>query len=246
MFKSTNPVFSENRFSSEQVLESAPMTVGGTINKAFLLFIVLAVAAGAVVYQAYMGYADKIMFTMWAGLIIGFILAMVISFKPKTAPFLSPVYAFAEGAFLGGISIFFEGVYPGIVLQAIGATLGATFVMLFLYRVKLIQATEKFRSVIMTAMITIMGVYIINIISSFFFHRPIPFIVDASPLSIGISCVICAVAALSLILDFDFIEKGAANLFPKHYEWYGAFGLMVTLVWLYIEVLRLLSKLRDR
>ena len=244
MYKSSNPVF--NRFPEGQVLDSAPMTVAGTINKAFILFAILAIAAGAVVYQAYMGFADKMIITMYAGLIIGFILALIISFKPKTAPYLSPVYAFAQGAFLGGITLMFETQFQGIALQAIGTTLAAMFVMLFLFKTKLIQATQKFRSVMMTAMLTILGVYLINLLAGWLFKNPLSFIVSSSPISIGISCVIAIIAALMLILDFDFIEYGAKNLLPKYFEWYGAFGLMVTLVWLYLEVLRLFAKLKNR
>ncbi len=245
MFRSSNPVFSGDRFDNAQMIGTAPMSVSGTINKAFILFLILAVSAGAVVYEAFMGYADKVMMVGTVGLIVGFILALIISFKPKTAPYLAPVYAFAEGAFLGGISMIFEAQYPGIALQAIAGTFIALFVMLFLFKTKLIQATQRFRSVIMTALISIMGLYLINIIATLFGH-PLTFMYNSTPLSIGISVVIVAVASLSLILDFDFIIKGEENLLPKHFEWYGAFGLMVTMVWLYLEILRLLSRLKDR
>lgn len=245
MLKSSNPVLTGDRFDNAQMIGSAPMSVSGTINKSFILFLILAVSAAAVVYEAYMGYAGKVMLTGTIGLIVGFVLALIISFKPKTAPYLAPVYAFAEGAFLGSISMVFESQFPGIAIQAIAGTFTALFVMLFLFKTKIIQATQRFRSVIMTALISIMGLYLISLVAALFGH-PIPFMHDSSPLSIGISAVIVAVASLSLIIDFDFIVKGEENLLPKHFEWYGAFGLMVTMVWLYLEILRLLSKLKDR
>ncbi len=245
MFRSSNPVFSGDRFNNQQILGEAPMTASGAINKAFILFAILAVAAGAMVYQAYMGFADKVMITTGIGLVAGFILALIISFVPKTAPYLSPVYAFAEGACLGGISILLEVQFPGIALQAIAGTFGALFVMLFLFKTKIIKVTEKFRSTIFIAMITILGMYLINFIMGFF-GSGLPFLVGSSPISIAISGVIVLVAAFSLLLDFDFIQKAEENLLPKHFEWYSAFGLMVTLVWLYVEILNLLAKLRDR
>lgn len=245
MFRSSNPVFSGDRFNNQQILGEAPMTSAGAVNKAFILFAILAVSAAAVVYEAYMGYADKVMMTTVIGLIAGFILALIISFKPNTAPYLAPVYAFAEGACLGGISILLEVQFPGIAIQAIAGTFGALFVMLFLFKTKIIKVTEKFRSVLMISMVTILAMYLINFIMGFFGHS-LPFITGSSPLSIGISAVIVVIAALSLLLDFDFIQRAEENLLPKHFEWYGAFGLMVTLVWLYIEILNLLAKLRDR
>lgn len=245
MFRSSNPVLSGDRFDNNQMIGTEPMTVSGSINKTFILFLILAVSAAAVVYQAFMGYADKMIMTSGIGAVVGLILALIISFKPNTAPVLAPIYAFAEGAFLGGISILLEKQFPGIALQAISGTFGALFIMLFLFKTKLIQATQRFKSVIMIAITTILGLYIINLIASLFGH-PLSFIVGSSPLSIGISAVIVVVAALTLIIDFDFIEQGSQNLLPKHFEWYGAFGLMVTLVWLYVEILNLLAKLRDR
>lgn len=245
MFRGSNPVLSGDRFDNTQMIGAVPMTVSGAINKAFILFLILAVSAGAVVYEAYMGYASKVMMTMIFGAVVGLILALIISFKPKTAPYLSPIYAFAQGAFLGGITMLFEANFPGIAIQAISGTFAALFVMLFLFKTKIIQATERFKSTIFIAISSILVLYIVNLVMTLFGH-PLPFIVGSSPLSIGISVVIVCVAALSLIIDFDFIVKGEQNLLPKNFEWYGAFGLMVTLVWLYVEILRLVSKLRDR
>ncbi len=245
MFRSSNPVLSKDRFDNAQMIGAEPMSVSGAINKSFILFAILAVSAAAVVYEAFMGYANKVMLVGTIGLIAGFILALIISFKPKTATYLSPIYAFAEGAFLGSVSMVFEAQYPGIALQAVAGTFAALFVMLFLFKTKIIQATQRFRSIIMTALISIMALYLINLVASLFGH-PLTFMYSSSPIGIGISIVIVAVASLSLILDFDFIIKGEENLLPKYFEWYGAFGLMVTMVWLYLEILRLLAQLKDR
>jgi len=146
---------------------------------------------------------------------------------------------------LAGITLSVEAQFPGIALQAVSATFLTFFVMLFLYRTGVIKATDKFRATIMSALIAILVLYLIEIIGSFFGFS-IPFLNGSGPASIVASVVISFVAALSLILDFDFIERGSQNLLPKDFEWYGAFGLLVTLVWLYMEILRLLAKLRDR
>ena len=147
--------------------------------------------------------------------------------------------------FLGGISAVFNAAYPGIVIQAVLATFAAMFTMLALYRLRVIQCTDKFRSVIYISTISIAVLYLIQWIASFF-HYSIPAIFGAGTIGIGFSVIVVGIAALNLILDFDFIERGAQNMLPKDYEWFGAFGLMVTLVWLYVEMLRLLAKLRDR
>ena len=158
---------------------------------------------------------------------------------------LTPLYAVCEGFFVGGISAMFEAAYSGIVFQAVAATFAAVISMLALYRVGLIKATEKFRSVILISTMSIAVIYLIQIIASFF-GRGIPQIFTSSNLGILFSLFVVAIAALNLILDFDFIERGSEAMLEKQYEWYGAFGLMVTVVWLYIELLKLLAKLNDR
>jgi uncharacterized YccA/Bax inhibitor family protein len=190
-----------------------------------------------------MGYTDKVMTIMWIALFGGLFTGIVTALFPNFAKFLSPVYAFAQGALLAAISLMLESVFPGIAVQAIGATFLAFFVMLFFYKTGVIRATEKFRATIISAIFTILILYVINLILGFF-NIPIPFITGAGPMSIVFSGIVVMVASLSLILDFDFIEKGSQNFLPKNYEWYGAFGLLVTLVWLYIEILNLLAKLR--
>lgn len=244
MLRSSNPILSNMDNGDAQVLQGAPMTIAGTINKTFLLLLIASVSATAVVYQAMLGYADKVMSIMTIALIVGLGTGLVTSFVPKLAKFLSPVYAFAEGALLAAITLLLESQFPGIALQAVSATFVTFFVMLFLYRTGVIKATEKFRATIMSAIFAILILYLVEIIGSFFGFS-IPFLNGSGPVSIVASCIIAVVAALSLILDFDFIEKGAQNLLPKDFEWYASFGLLVTLVWLYVEILNLLAKLRN-
>ncbi len=240
--KTTNPVF--NREIETQVLDGAPMTVSGAVNKTFALLFCALIPAAAAWYQAMLGYTDKVNIIMTAGLIIGAVCAFVIIFKNNLAPYLAPVYAFAEGAFLGGLSAAIEKIYPGIAVQAVGATFVVLFVMLALYRMKLIRATEKLRSVILAATFAIMLVYLGSFIASFFGVQ-IPFVYGGGIIGIAFSVIVVIVAALNLILDFDVIEKCAAGMLPKYYEWYTAFGLMLTLVWLYMEILRLIAILRS-
>jgi len=244
----TNPVFNEKVFQGERVITSEPMTINGTINKTIVSFGFLVLSSLFVWNLYFQGYMDKCMTLMLAGLIVGFILAMGISFRlfgENTWKITVPAYSIAEGLALGGISAQFEKMYPGIAIQAITMTFMALGTMLLLYRTGVIKCTEKFRSVLMTSMFSILGIYLISFIGGFF-GLHIPQIFSSSPIGIGFSLIVVAVASLSLIMDFDFIERGAQNFLSKNYEWYGAFGLMVTLVWLYLEMLRLLSKFRDR
>ena len=244
MFNSSNPILNRMDNIADGVLESAPMTVNGTISKAFVLILIAAIAGAAVFYEALMGYSDKVMMIMTIALFAGLGTGLVASFAPKLSKYLAPVYAFCEGALLTGISLMLEAKFPGIAVQAICGTMLCFAVMLVLYRVGAIKATEKFRATIMSAIFTILIIYLINIIGSFF-NFSIPFVSGSGIMSIVFSGIIVLVASLSLILDFDFIEQGQARMLPKDFEWYGAFGLMVTLVWLYIEILNLLAKLRD-
>jgi uncharacterized YccA/Bax inhibitor family protein len=177
----------------------------------------------------------------WVGLIGGLVLALVITFKKELAPYLSPAYALLEGLVLGAISVMLNAYYPGIALQAIMLTFAVATIMLALYYFKIIQATQKFKSVIIIATAAIGIFYLVSFILSFFGITSPAY--AATPLGIGISVFIVIIAALNLILDFDFIEQGAEYQAPKFMEWYGAFGLMVTLIWLYIEILRLLAKI---
>ncbi len=244
MFKSTNPVLSRMD-NKELLLDSKPMTVSGTIAKVFVLLLIALISGCAVFYQTILGgFSDKVMIILTVALIGGLIAGLASAIFPKMAKYLAPIYAFAEGALLAGLSLFLETQFPGIAVQAVAGTFVAFLVMLTLYKAKIIKATAKFRSTIMTALITIMILYLISLVGSFF-DFSIPFITGTGPMSIVFSGIVVTIASLCLILDFDFIEEGQKNQLPKDYEWYGAFGLMVTLVWLYIEILNLLAKLRD-
>lgn len=238
-----NPILNDKFTEQERVLDSAPMTVDGTIQ--ITAFLGLLVIAGAAFTWTRMtaGYTDLAMMLTAGGGIVAFILGLIVSFTRNK--YLVPVYAVSEGLFLGGISATFEASYPGIVSQAVAGTFAALFSMLILYRANVIRCTDKFRSVIFISTLSIAGIYLINFIGSFF-HMQVPLINSSSTLGLAVSAVVCVIAALNLIIDFDFIERGAQNYLPKDFEWFGAFGLMVTLVWLYMEILRLLAKFQDR
>jgi uncharacterized YccA/Bax inhibitor family protein len=222
------------------------MTIDGTVNKTGFLLL-LALASAYFVWRIF--FADRnpaaVIPWMWGGAIGGLIFAIVTSFKREWAPVTAPVYALLEGLFLGAISAVFEARYPGIVIQAVALTFGVAVALLIAYKSRLIQATQNFRLGVIAATGGIFLVYLISFILSFFGIR-IGFIHEGGLFGILFSLFVVIVAALNLVLDFDFIEQGAERGAPKHMEWYAAFGLMVTLVWLYVEILRLLAKLRDR
>ena len=241
----SNPILNENNFNEqERVYEGVPMTINGTIQVTMFLGLLLVCAATFVWNRYSLGYTDLATMLTGGGVIVGFILALVISFTRKK--YLIPVYAACEGCAIGGISAIFETQMPGIVVQAVAGTFAALFSMLLLYKVGLIRATDKFRSVIFISTASIAVIYLVDILGRLFLHLHVPLINSTSPAGILVSIIIVAIAALNLILDFDFIEKGEAMMLPKDYEWFGAFGLMVTLVWLYIEILRLLTKINRR
>jgi len=240
-----NPILNENRFNEqERVLDGAPMTINGTIQVTAFLGLLLVCAASFVWSRMSAGYTDLTMMLMGGGAIIGFVLALIVTFTKNK--YLIPVYAVCEGCALGGISAIFEAQFPGIVIQAVAGTFAALFSMLLLYKLNVIRATDKFRSVIFISTLSIAGVYLVDLLGRWLFHMQVPLINSASPLGILISLVIVAIAALNLILDFDFIERGEQMMLPKDYEWYGAFGLMLTLVWLYMEILKLLAKINRK
>lgn len=179
------------------------------------------------------------------GLIGGFIVSLITIFSPRSSPVTAPLYAGLEGLALGGISAVFEYRYPGIVLNAVGLTVGTLIVMLVAYAGGVLRATPKFVVGVIAATGAVALVYFVDILLSFFGIR-VPYINDGGPIGIAISGVIVVIAALNLILDFDNVERGAASGAPKYMEWYCGFGLLVTLVWLYLEILRLLAKLQSR
>ena len=179
------------------------------------------------------------------GVFGGFICAMVTVFKKEWAPVTAPIYALLEGLFLGGVSAMFDLRYPGIAIQAVGLTFGTLLVLLMAYSTGMIKLNDKMRLGIVAATGGIAIFYLVQMVMGFFGVHLIA-INSAGPIGIGFSLLVCAVAALNLVLDFDFIEQGVAQGAPKYMEWYGGFGIMVTLVWLYLEILRLLSKMRSR
>lgn len=243
--KSSNPMFRDSILEQTYALTERPMTIGGTMNKLMILALIMICAAAAVYYQFSLKHFDFVNMLMIAGIIVGFVSVIVIAFKQNWTPYIAPVYAFSQGAVLSGISCFFEAALPGIVIQAISLTFLVVFVMALLFKAGVIKATERFKSVLLIATGTIFVFYLISFIMMLF-HVNLPYFYSNSPLAIGVNVIIAVIAALNLIIDFDFIEKGVQAPLPSVYEWYGAFGLLVTIVWLYIEILRLLSRLRDR
>jgi uncharacterized YccA/Bax inhibitor family protein len=252
LLESGNPTLSQKIFSrSASEISGETMTVRGTINKfGFLLLMVIAAAAFTWhQYYVKLSLADaqqSVTTYIMVGVFGGLICALAIIFKPTWAPYLAPAYGLLEGLFLGGISAVlneaFSQKYPGLITQAVGLTFGVAIAMFLLYNFRIIRATEKFKSVIFSATLGIAIFYLITWVLTLF-HVSVPFMYDASPLGIGISLFVIAIAALNLILDFDMIERGADTGAPKFMEWYGAFGLLVTMVWLYLEILKLLSRI---
>lgn len=254
---SNNPFFKNKsftnttRYSSEETSENQAvaidyndtMTVQGTINKSLLMLVLLVAGAAVTWSMTFSGYNPMVLTI--GGAIIGFILVLIAAFKPQHSAYLAPGYAVFEGLFIGGLSAIFESMYPGLVIQAVGATF-VTFVVCFgLYRYNIVKVTERFRSVVVAATLAIASFYLISwLLSLFMDFQPVHH--GNSLMSIGISAFVIVVAALNLFLDFDQIEKGAQRSLPKYMEWFGAMGLMITLVWLYVEFLRLLSKLSSR
>lgn len=247
--RTSNPALTEALFQKQagpSVAGASTMTVSGTVNKTFLLLL-LALGTATWTWSMYFGQGNPtaIQGLMLGGAIGGFITAIVTVFKPKWSAVSAPIYALLEGLFLGGISAMFEARFQGITTQAVLLTLCVTGIMLALYRSGTIKVTEKFRMGVIGATGGIALMYMLSWILGMF-GIGIPFIHGNGLIGIGISLVIVGVAALNLVLDFDFIEKGAQYGAPRYMEWYGAFGLMVTLVWLYLELLRLLSKINSR
>lgn len=246
MIRSSNPALKGNVFVNQGAIGATDtMTIQGTATKALLLLAILTLGAFFAWREFFVGNVSLVMPLATGGAIVGFILAMVTIFKKTWAPVTSPLYALAEGLLIGGVSATFEMRYPGIVIQAAGLTICVFAAMLFAYKSRLIQATEKFKLGMAAALGGIFILYLVMFALSFFGIQ-IPMINDSGPIGIGFSLVVCVVAALALIMDFDLIERGEAARAPKYMEWYGAFSLLVTLVWLYLEMLRLLSKLNKR
>jgi len=239
--RSGNPALTSEVFNKSITSQGEVMTLQGTVNKTiFSLF--LLIAAGSFTFSAAYSWL------IWPGFIGGFIVALITIFKKEWAPVTVPIYAVLEGLALGGISfIYQEAFYPGIVSQAILLTVSIFVALLFAYKTRIIKPTENFKLGVFAATGGIFLVYAVSWIMALFgASMPIMDPSNASLLSIGFSLFVVVIAALNLVLDFDFIEEGAERGAPKYMEWYGVFGLLVTLVWLYLEILRLLAKLNSR
>ncbi|SFH87623.1 Bax inhibitor-1/YccA family protein [Planctomicrobium piriforme] len=223
---------------------STTMTLSGTATKTGMLLVIV-VAAAAFTWNLFLQGNPIVMPLMIGGGIGGFIVALVTTFKPQWAAITSPIYAVMQGLLLGGISAVTEAKFNGIVVQAVFLTFGTLFALLFAYQSGLIKPTENFKLGIVAATGGIFFVYLATMIAGFF-GISVPFIHGNGWMGIGFSLFVVVIAALNLVLDFDFIEEGVNRGAPKYMEWYGAFGLLVTLVWLYIEILRLLTKINSR
>ncbi len=256
--QTSNPALKTDTFSSayrQATTESGVMTLDGTVNKTGFLLFLLVVSAGWVWKQAFqaISYGQSVAevnpgaITPWmmTGFIGGLIVSFIIIFKMNWAPILAPVYAVLEGFALGGVSALMEMRYPGIAMQATGLTFGTLLAMLLAYKAGMIKVNDKFRTGMLAATGAIALVYLASMVLGFFGVH-IPFIYESGPIGIGFSMVVVVIAALSLVLDFDFIVQSTRRGAPKYMEWYAGFALMVTLVWLYLEILRLLAKLNDR
>ena len=241
--RTANPALNENTFSGLRSASSNAMTINGTVNKTAILLGLLFISAGYTWHMTVSG--GNAPGLIIGGAIGGFVLALITCVKKSWAPVTAPLYVLAEGLFLGAISALFDARYQGIVLDAITLTFGTLFSLLIAYRAGIIRATENFKLGVFAATGGIALLYLVTFILSFF-GKTIPYLHDSGTIGIGFSIFVVVVAAMNLVLDFDFIEQGAGHGAPKYMEWYAAFGLMVTLIWLYIEILRLLAKLRDR
>jgi uncharacterized YccA/Bax inhibitor family protein len=242
-----NPALNDKVFQVTDVQgHEERMTLNGTVNRAGCLILLVTASAwfswsqsttssGMVTANPY----------MVIGLLGGFIVALITIFAKKAAPVTAPIYAVLEGLFLGGLSAIFEARFPGIAAQAVFATFGTLLGLLLAYRSGLIKATENFKLGVFAATAGIALLYLVSFVMGFF-GKSIPMIHEATPIGIAFSVFVVIIAALNLVLDFDLIENGVRFGAPKYMEWYAAFGLLITLVWLYLEILRLLSKVRSR
>lgn len=243
--RSNNPVLKERVFAGA-IPTGETMTIQGTVNKTGLLLLFVVATAAWTWGLGHSETPDAAYPWMLGGALGGFIVALVTIFKKEWSPIGAPVYALLEGLVLGGISAIFDRAYQGIAAQAISLTFGVLFVLLLAYKFRIVRATRGFKLGVIAATGGIAIAYLINMVMGLFFHTQMSFLNNATPLGIGISVFVVIIASLNLILDFDMIETGAQTGAPKYMEWYGAFAMMITLVWLYMEILRLLGKMRRR
>jgi uncharacterized YccA/Bax inhibitor family protein len=248
LFKSGNPTLREGKFRDTVIhigSSDQTMSVRGTLNKfGFMLLMLMGTAFYS--WKEAANGGENTMSLIIGGAIGGFVIALIMMFKQEWAKYLAPLYALLEGLFIGAISAMYEASFPGMVANAVGLTFGVGVSMYFLYSFRIIKATERFKSVIITATMGIAIFYFLVWILSMFGINNMSFLHEGSTFGIIFSLAVVVIAALNLILDFDMIEQGSLMGAPKYMEWYGAFGLMVTFVWLYLEILRLLSKISSR
>lgn len=242
--KTGNPILRTKAFTQPGAIVGDRMTVNGTIGKTVIMLVLLMLTASWVWGRFFeTASAETVMPYVLGGVIGGLVFAIATSFKPTWAPITAPLYAICEGFVIGGMSALFELRYPGIVIQAVGLTMATAFGMLVLYRTGVIKVTDRFKRMLFAATSGILIFYLVTwVVSLFGVDMSVMF--GHSSLSIGISLVIVAIAAFNLVLDFDIIAQQSAMGAPRYMEWYGAFALMVTLVWLYLEILRLLGNTR--
>lgn len=246
MMRSANPALNSNTFAALANTAEAGqvMTIQGAATKTLWLLGILIISASWTWRKALV-QPESVKGWMIGGVVLGLVFAMATVFKKEWSPFTAPLYAIAEGLFLGALSAFFEVMYPGIVFQAVSLTMGTLLSLLIVYKMGLIPVTENFRLGVAAATGGIAVVYLVSMVLGFFSIQ-IPLIHEGGVVGIGFSMVVIVVAALNLVMDFDFIEEAAARRVPKYMEWFAAFGLLVTLIWLYMEFLRLLAKLKSR
>ncbi|HTB62797.1 MAG TPA: Bax inhibitor-1/YccA family protein [Opitutales bacterium] len=244
LFNSSNPAFRNDPFSRVQATGST-MTLNGTINKIGILLLLTTASAAWTWHITDTQGASAVAPWLWGGIIGGLIASLVTIFVQRAAPVTAPLYAVLEGFALGGISSFLDKAYQGIAIEAVALTFGTLFLMLTLYWTGIVRATPMFVRGVIIATGAVALLYVVSMVFNMFGH-PLSFMYDSTPLSIGISLFVVALAAFNLILDFAMIEQGSREGAPKYMEWYGAFALMVTLVWLYMEILRLLAKTQRR
>lgn len=242
-FTSRNPVLKEKVFQQQgsglsASVDYTPMTIAGAINKTMILFAILVLVSA-------ISYTMPSSFLLWTGMICALITAIIAIYKPHTSAIAAPVYAGFKGMFVGSLTAFYGMMYEGIVLQAVVLTFSSLVIMLLIYKYEIIKVTDKLRTGIVMATGSIMILYVISLVSNIVFGFKMPFIHEGGWFSIGFSVVVIGVAAMNLLLDFDLFEKGAEEKSPQYMEWFCGLSLMITLVWLYVEFLRLLSYIND-
>jgi uncharacterized YccA/Bax inhibitor family protein len=245
LMRTSNPALNEKAFKGQVAVGDA-MTLQGTVNKTGLLLLCVVATAAWTWGLSHSNTPEAVYPWMIGGFIGGFVVALVTIFKQNWSPITAPIYALLEGFALGGISAIFEQTYHGIAIQAVGLTFGTLFAMLLAYKTGMIRATQGFKIGVIAATGGIFVFYTVGMLLRVFFHYQVPVIYGGGPWGIIFSLFVVIIAALNLVLDFDMIETGVNGGAPKYMEWYGAFGLMVTLIWLYLEILRLLGKVRRR